>query len=104
MRADAAVVGGLPARLLRLASDQRLVEYVRAGSDSAFEALFDRHYRSVLGYCEHMLSSREEAEDAAQQTFLVAYRDLVRSAEPVALRPWLWGIAPPMPDGAAQPA
>jgi RNA polymerase sigma factor (sigma-70 family) len=93
MRADAGVVGGLPAALLRSASDQRLVEHVRAGSHRAFETLFDRHHRAVLSFCAHMLGSQEEAEDAAQQTFLVAYRDLVRTAEPVALRPWLYGIA-----------
>jgi RNA polymerase sigma factor (sigma-70 family) len=89
MRADAAVAAGM----LRFASDERLVGYVRAGSDRAFETLFDRHYRSVLSFCTQMLRSREEAEDAAQQTLLVAYCDLVRSAEPVALRPWLFGIA-----------
>jgi hypothetical protein len=32
MRTDAGVVGALPAALLRSASDQRLVEHVRAGS------------------------------------------------------------------------
>ena len=33
----------VPARLLRLASDERLVEHVRSGSEPAFEAVFDRH-------------------------------------------------------------
>ena len=93
MRADAAVVGGLPAGQLHLASDQRLVEQVRSGSDRAFETLFDRHHRSILSFCLSMLGSHEDAEDAAQQTFLVAYRDLVRAAEPMSLRPWLFGIA-----------
>jgi RNA polymerase sigma factor (sigma-70 family) len=93
MRTDAGVVGALPAALLRSASDQRLVEHVRAGSHRAFETLFNRHHHAVLSFCAHMLGSQAEAEDAAQQTFLVAYRDLVRTAEPVALRPWLYGIA-----------
>jgi RNA polymerase sigma factor (sigma-70 family) len=79
--------------VLRLASDERLVEQVRAGSERAFEAIFDRHHRPVLAFCVHMLGTRAEAEDVVQQTFLSAYRDLVRSAEPIALRPWLYGIA-----------
>jgi len=51
MRADADVVGGLPADLLRSASDQRLVEHVRASWHRTFEALFDRHQRAVLSFC-----------------------------------------------------
>jgi RNA polymerase sigma factor (sigma-70 family) len=83
----------LPAPLLRVSSDQRLVEHVRAGSERAFELLFDRHHRSVLAFCTHMLGSRYEAEDAAQQTFLTAYRELVHTERPIALRPWLYAIA-----------
>src|SRR5215218_6158929 len=84
---------GVPARLLRLASDERLVEHIRTGSEAAFEALFDRHHRGVLGFCRHMLGSVEEAEDAVQHTFLAAYRELVGSDKPVLLRPWLYTIA-----------
>src|SRR5215217_9139413 len=83
----------VPARLLRLASDERLVEHVRGGSDAAFEALFDRHHRGVLGFCRHMLGSVEEAEDAVQHTFLAAYNELVGSTKHVQLRPWLYTIA-----------
>ena len=52
----------VPARLLRLASDDRLVDGVRGGSEAAFEALFDRYHRGVLGFCRHMLGSVEECE------------------------------------------
>ena len=84
---------GIPGRLLRLASDERLVEQVRAGSEPAFEALFDRHHRGVLAFCRHMLGSAEEAEDAVQHTFLAAFRELVGTSKPVQLRPWLYTIA-----------
>jgi RNA polymerase sigma factor (sigma-70 family) len=84
---------GVPARLLRLASDERLVAGVRDGSEAAFEAIFDRYHRGVLGFCRHMLGSVEEAEDAVQHTFLSAYRELAGSAKPVVLRPWLYTIA-----------
>jgi RNA polymerase sigma factor (sigma-70 family) len=74
-------------------SDDRLVASVRAGSEAAFEVLYDRHLRGILGFCRHMLGSAEEAEDAVQHTFMAAYRDLVGSHKPVHLRPWLYTIA-----------
>jgi RNA polymerase sigma factor (sigma-70 family) len=82
-----------PARLLRLASDERLVALVRAGEEGAFEALYDRHQPAMLGFCRHMLGTREEAEDAVQHAFLAAFRDLVDSPKPIDLRPWLFAIA-----------
>jgi RNA polymerase sigma factor (sigma-70 family) len=83
----------LPASLLRLASDERLVELLRGGSEPAFEALYARHHRGVLSFCRHMLGSAEEAEDALQHTFLDAFRDLLGSRKEIALRPWLYTIA-----------
>ena len=74
-------------------SDDLLVASVRAGSEAAFEVLYDRHLRGILGFCRHMLGSAEEAEDAVQHTFMAAYRDLVGSHKPVHLRPWLYTIA-----------
>ena len=87
-----------PPRLLapawrRLGSDETLVAAVRAGDGRAFEALYDRYHRPLLSFCRHMLGDREEGEDALQQTFLGAYRDLVSSAKPIHLRPWLYTIA-----------
>ena len=83
----------VPARLLRLASDERLVEHVRGGSEAAFEAVFDRHHRGILAFCRHLLGSAEEAEDAVQHTFMAAYRSLIGSLQPIQLRAWLYTIA-----------
>jgi RNA polymerase sigma factor (sigma-70 family) len=83
----------LPAPILRLVSDERLVEQIRAGSERAFEVLFDRHHGPLLAFCRQMLRSREDAEDAVQHTFLAAYRDFLRSQKPIAPRPWLFTIA-----------
>jgi RNA polymerase sigma factor (sigma-70 family) len=78
---------------LRVSSDERLVALVRAGSEPAFEQLYERHHRGVLAFCRHMLGSREEAEDAVQHTFLAAYRDLVGTDKPIQLKAWLYAIA-----------
>jgi RNA polymerase sigma factor (sigma-70 family) len=79
--------------ILGSASDESLVASVRKGSGAAFEVLYDRHLRGILGFCRHMLGSAEEAEDAVQHTFMAAYRDLVASHKPIQLRPWLYAIA-----------
>ena len=93
-RVDASRRHGLPSRLLRLASDERLVELLRErGSEAAFEALYTRHHRGVLSFCRHMVGSVEEAEDALQHTFLAAYRDIVGSRKQIQVRPWLYAIA-----------
>ena len=64
-----AVLG--PLRLRRL-GDARLAELAAAGDERAFEVVYDRHHRALLGFCRHMVGSPDEAEDALQQTFLRA--------------------------------
>jgi RNA polymerase sigma factor (sigma-70 family) len=93
-RAAPAGISGVPSpRLLRVATDARLVELIRQGRASAFETLYDRHHRSILSFCRHMLGSAEEAEDAVQHTFLSAYNDLIATDRPMHLRAWLFTIA-----------
>jgi RNA polymerase sigma factor (sigma-70 family) len=81
------------AALLRVASDERLVELVRGGSEAAFEAIYDRHHRGILAFCRHMLASADEGEDALQHTFMAAYRHLADGSAEIQLRPWLYAIA-----------
>jgi RNA polymerase sigma factor (sigma-70 family) len=81
------------ATLLRVASDERLVELVRGGNEAAFEAIYDRHHRGVLAFCRHMLASADEGEDALQHTFMAAYRHLADGSAEIQLRPWLYAIA-----------
>src|SRR5205814_6168409 len=72
----------LPPRLLAPLPDDRLVAQIRRGQDAAFEVVYDRHHRGLLSFCRHMLGSPEEAEDAVQQTFVSAYRDITGSDKP----------------------
>jgi RNA polymerase sigma factor (sigma-70 family) len=81
-------------RLLALAGDDRLVDQIRRGNELAFEVAFERHGAGILGFCRHMVGSREEAEDVVQHTFAAAFRDLQRDGERhVALKAWLYTIA-----------
>ncbi len=80
-------------RLLALAGDERLVEQIRRGNEAAFEVAFERYGAPILGFCRHLLGSREEAEDAVQHTFAAAHRQLLCDERPIELKPWLYTIA-----------
>jgi RNA polymerase sigma-70 factor, ECF subfamily len=54
--------------------DGELVLRWRAGDARAFEILVRRHERRVLGLLVRMLGNREDAQDAAQETFLNLHR------------------------------
>jgi RNA polymerase sigma-70 factor, ECF subfamily len=56
-------------------------------------ALYEEHGRLVYGVCRLMLRDPVEAEDAAQQTFLSAYRALLGGQEPREPSAWLGTIA-----------
>jgi RNA polymerase sigma-70 factor (ECF subfamily) len=60
---------------------------------SRLASLFDEHASMVLGLCRLLLRDHHEAEDAAQQTFVSAYRSLLRGTEPRDAAPWLAAIA-----------
>src|SRR4051812_38469039 len=92
MAASASRVPLTRLRLGRLADD-RLAELAASGDELAFEQLYDRHHAALLGFCRHMLGSREEGEDALQQTFLRAHGALVSRGAPDDVRPWLFAIA-----------
>ena len=55
-----------------------------AATDEAAQAglLYERYAGQLLGFCRARLSSREEAEDAVQQTFLNAHRSLRSGTRP----------------------
>jgi RNA polymerase sigma factor (sigma-70 family) len=77
----------------RGSSDADLVLRLRAGDDTAFETIYDRHHRGILAFCRHMLGSQEEAEDAVQHVFLAVHRNLRESDKDVVLKPWLYAVA-----------
>ncbi len=56
--------------------DEALIGRAQAGELAAFNTLVIRHQDAVYGLALRFLSSREAAEDAAQEAFLRAYRSL----------------------------
>jgi RNA polymerase sigma-70 factor (ECF subfamily) len=56
-------------------------------------ALYETHGRTIVGLCRFLLRDATEAEDAAQQAFLSAYRSLLGGAVPREPAAWLAAIA-----------
>jgi RNA polymerase sigma-70 factor (ECF subfamily) len=75
-----------------LVSDQSIAYETVPAADSA-GLLYERYYDRIFGYCLYQLGSREEAEDAAQTTFMWAFRGLRRGVIPRAEASWLFTIA-----------
>ena len=63
------------------------------GEEAAFDVLYERHHAALLAYCRSMLRSRDDGEDALQQTFIRAHRALRDGRLPESVRPWLFAIA-----------
>ena len=61
--------------------------------DAHAEALYERLYDRVYGYCLYQLGTPEEAEDAAQVTFVQALRGLRRGVVPRFDAGWVFAIA-----------
>jgi DNA-directed RNA polymerase specialized sigma24 family protein len=78
-----------PPRLLRLQKDDRLIAMMRNGHEHAFEVLFERYQARLLGFCQHMLSCREDAEDVLQEVFVAAHKAILADSRTLNVRPWL---------------
>jgi RNA polymerase sigma-70 factor (ECF subfamily) len=74
-------------------SDAELVARARAGDTVAFGELVDRHRAAVYRATLAALGSHADAEDAAQDAFVAAYRRLADFREEASFKTWLLSIA-----------
>jgi RNA polymerase sigma-70 factor, ECF subfamily len=64
-----------------------------ANVQADFELQLQQHRRALTGYCYRMLGSSFEAEDAVQEAFLRAWRNIDRFEGRSAFKSWLYKIA-----------
>ena len=69
-----------------------LVHAAKSGDVRAFAELVDAYYARCLRFALHMLASRNDAEEAVQDTFLRVYKALPKYEEREAFEPWLFRI------------
>jgi len=70
----------------------RLVERARNGDDVAFSELVDLDGDLCYGIAYRILRDAERAQDAVQQAFLLAWRELPRLRDPERFSPWLYRL------------
>jgi len=75
------------------ADDRDLARRAASGDRHAFSELVRRHQSVVYNVAYRLLGERGEAQDAAQETFLRAYRYLASYDPDKPLAPWLKRIA-----------
>ena len=72
--------------------DDQIISLCRQGDQEAFAEIVDRYQAKVLALSWSLLGSREEAEDATQEAFLRAFRNISGFAPPHNFRSWLFAI------------
>jgi RNA polymerase sigma-70 factor, ECF subfamily len=73
--------------------DRTIVDAVLAGDRDAFRLLVEREGASVVAACARVLGDRSEAEDVAQEAFVIAYRSLATWRADGPFGAWLSRIA-----------
>ena len=69
------------------------IEQARQGDDGAFGCLVESYQKPVFSLCYRMLGNSRDAEDAAQESFIRAYRYLNKFDPNRSFATWLLSIA-----------
>ena len=70
--------------------DVQLMLAVQRGDRSAFERLFEKHVRGVVGFATQFVGTRARAEELAQDVFLQIYRARARYVPSARFTTWLY--------------
>jgi RNA polymerase sigma-70 factor (ECF subfamily) len=76
-----------------LVNESEWLNKAQSGDTQAFTLLLEAYQRPVFNLCYRMLGNAQDAEDAAQETFLRAYQSLKRYDNNRPFSTWLLSIA-----------
>ncbi len=74
-------------------TDDELVKLVKAGEVEPFDELVRRHQVKIHDLCYKMVRNYDDARDLAQETFLKAYRKIMKFGGRSKFSTWLYRIA-----------
>jgi RNA polymerase sigma-70 factor (ECF subfamily) len=74
-------------------SEKPLIDALRRGDESAFDALYAKYRGRVLGFLLRLAGRRDVAEDLFQETWVKLARHAPRLAEDTDLAAWLFRVA-----------
>jgi RNA polymerase sigma-70 factor (ECF subfamily) len=72
--------------------DEQLIERILQGERSAYALLVDRHRGMAYSIALRILNNREDAEEAAQDAFIKAFRALPEFGKRAKFSTWLYRI------------
>lgn len=79
--------------LERCDDDLRLVEMFRDGDRIAYDRLVVKYQNQVVTLCVRLMGNRADGEDAAQETFVKAYRNVSQFRGDCRFSTWIYTIA-----------
>ena len=74
-------------------SDLNLIRSFRAGSESAFDRLYERYQGYVYNVCLGVLNDPDDARDCTQETFIRVYQKVGEFRAEAAFSTWLYRVA-----------
>src|SRR5678816_112221 len=79
--------------MLRELTDEKLVALAVSSDPDAFGEIVKRWERKIFALCFGMLGREDDARDAAQETFIAAYRNIKNFRGEAKVSSWLHRIA-----------
>jgi RNA polymerase sigma-70 factor, ECF subfamily len=73
-------------------SDAELVHRTQKGDAAAFDTLIERYKSRLYGVIFHMINNHEDAADLSQETFLKAFRNILKFRKDANFYTWLYRI------------
>jgi RNA polymerase sigma-70 factor, ECF subfamily len=73
--------------------DTDIISNIRAGTTNAFVAVVDLYQAPILRYLYRLTGNTEVAQDLAQDTFIQAYKSILKTKSELQLKAWLYRIA-----------
>lgn len=73
--------------------DTKAIASVRAGTADAFNEIVERYQQAIIRYLYRLTGDIDVAQDLAQDTFINAYRSIVKTDAELSLKAWLYRIA-----------
>jgi RNA polymerase sigma-70 factor (ECF subfamily) len=73
--------------------EARIIDLVRNGEVNAFAEIIDHYQTSIIRYLYRLTGDLEMARDLTQDTFIQAYKGILKTNADISFRAWLYRIA-----------
>ncbi len=77
----------------RALDEAQVIAQVRGGTTEAFGEIVEYYQAPVIRYLFRMTGDQDLAEDLAQDTFIQAYKSILKTTSELSLKAWLYKIA-----------